>query len=162
MINLQHKNKGFTLIELLVVVAIIGILVTISMPSYQTYVAKAKSVAGLAEIKPAQTAIELAINEGKTNLLLGEDNEVEIGVRNSTSHCASIFYTLAENIDEETVVQCDLVGNPRVEGKMIALNRNTRTGFWNCVTDLEDDIKPLGCSNEDYVTTETTVAIRSN
>lgn len=35
------KKKGFTLIELLIVIAIVGVLVAISLPSYQGYVGKA-------------------------------------------------------------------------------------------------------------------------
>ena len=47
-VNVLKNNKGFSLIELMVVVAIIAILSTIAIPSYQTFQAKARQKEGFA------------------------------------------------------------------------------------------------------------------
>jgi type IV pilus assembly protein PilA len=47
-VNVLSNNKGFSLIELMVVVAIIAILSTIAIPSYQTFQAKARQKEGFA------------------------------------------------------------------------------------------------------------------
>lgn len=49
--------KGFTLLEILIAVAIIGIMVSISIPAYSHYIQKAKIVRCIAEIKLIETNI---------------------------------------------------------------------------------------------------------
>lgn len=55
----HRKNSGFTLIELMIVIAIIGILVAISIPSYQNYTRRAH----YAEVVEAAEPFKLGVQE---------------------------------------------------------------------------------------------------
>ena len=48
--NKKNKQLGFTLIELMITVAILGILSSIAVPSYMTYVTKSKRTEAKTEI----------------------------------------------------------------------------------------------------------------
>jgi type IV pilus assembly protein PilA len=47
---MKTNQKGFTLIELMIVVAIIGILASVGLPSYQSYISKAKGSGALQQL----------------------------------------------------------------------------------------------------------------
>jgi type IV pilus assembly protein PilA len=59
-----HAKNGFSLIELMIVVAIIGILTMIAIPSYQTYVQRARFAEVVTATDPFRTAIALALQQG--------------------------------------------------------------------------------------------------
>ena len=54
---LKRNNKGFTLVELMVVLLIIGILVAIAIPIYNSTQAKAKEKACAANLRTIDGAI---------------------------------------------------------------------------------------------------------
>jgi len=62
---IMHKIKrGFTLVELLIVIAIIGILTSIAIPSYQHYTQRARFAEVILATAPYKTAVTLALQEG--------------------------------------------------------------------------------------------------
>ena len=52
------RQPGFTLIEMMLVVAIVAILVTVGLPSYQQYVVRAKMADALIHLDAIRPTVE--------------------------------------------------------------------------------------------------------
>jgi type IV pilus assembly protein PilA len=130
----KKAQAGFTLIELMIVVAIIGILAAVAIPAYQDYVSKSKWAASLAEISPAKTGFEVALNDGLTPVVgtpaaATPMVEAGIGVQAENTN-TSIAVTNATSAGVLTATIKG--GSADVKGLLITLTRDPVTGSWSC------------------------------
>lgn len=150
-----HK-QGFTLIELMIVVAIIGILASIAIPSYQSYVAKSQASRVMTEASMLRSLLETCINEGKTTVGAGAGECNPSAVPSSLMDGASqTGETLAAGTGVPQVV-FDAAGTitvtatfsansiPIFLAKTVVWSRST-AGVWSCATTVDSAYKPRGC-----------------
>ncbi|OOF63398.1 prepilin-type N-terminal cleavage/methylation domain-containing protein [Rodentibacter pneumotropicus] len=84
-------KKGFTLIELMIVIAIIAILATIAIPSYQNYTKKAAMSELLQASAPLKSDVELCVyGTGNTSNCSGGSNGVAANVTTAKGYIKNI------------------------------------------------------------------------
>ena len=139
--------QGFTLIELIVVVALIGVLAAISIPLYQSYVAKAQITAAISDLNGAKSQYELIVSNGSAS------GNTDFTVPNMFfSGTESRICTYAVNAPDNTgnanqALVCQLQNVASVlSGESIYLGRNA-DGVWRCSTSnfISSKLKPIDC-----------------
>ena len=116
----SYQVKGFSLIELMIVIAIIGILASIAVPSYRSYIYKAKA----SELYSAVSAAELAVGE-----LVQSTAPAAVGT--GTTACASLAtggaaftFTATNNVQSVTIAPTCIITATNVPA---AMGNNTIT-----------------------------------
>ncbi|WP_246118690.1 pilin [Azomonas agilis] len=118
---------------------------------YQNYIYRAQALAGLSEISPAKTTIDLKILEGLNNDISGSDTLTlnKVGL-NKNKICSSISVSVTAS-NGLANINCMLKGGVKINGKTIQLTRtfsdapDAYTGQWTCNTNLDETIKPKNC-----------------
>lgn len=62
----MKMRRGFTLIEIMIVVAIVGILVTVAIPAYSSYMVRGKLIDAQSALTSARVALEQYYQDNRT------------------------------------------------------------------------------------------------
>ena len=130
--TMNKNNQGFTLIELMIVVAIIGILASLAVSTYQTYTVRAQLAEGLNMAAGAKSPlIEAYTQDG-----VAPANRLAAGMSPTATDTAGNYVSAVDIVNGRIVIT---MGGPRVHqaiaGQNFSLTPYETTGAtvsWRC------------------------------
>ena len=126
----MKKQLGFTLIELMIVIAIIGILASIAIPSYQNYVARSEATSGLGSISPIMTMVE----EGFQRIHPASSiSVITLGLDTLANPLGTVALAVEDSGATTLSFTLDRDASSGSKNGVVTLTRSTN-GHWACTT----------------------------
>ena len=127
--NYYYKSQaGFTLVELMIVVAIIGILASIAIASYQTRVKQSQLVSIYQELSHFKLPYQMLMDEG-VGATEFSPNGLNMPVQ--TKYCQFSVTEPNQNAITPNAVTCKIQDLSYLSEQTISLDRAVN-GSWNC------------------------------
>ena len=120
----MRKNQGFTLIELMIVVAIIGILISLALPAYQTYFGRSKFSEVMATVSAVRKSVDVCYQVKGGADLSNCNTFAKIGVDPGTSSPVTASIILQ---NDGSVVGTAITGNS-LNGETFILTPTVNAG----------------------------------
>lgn len=144
-------NKGFTLIEVMVIIVIISILVSISIPIYQSYIIRAQVINIISETEQYKTFINYTYSQ--TGFC---PSQIEIDQINNTQLSTSFISTSILSLPTTNSCQISFtLRNTKISSKLANKhldlifeinNIDNDTGHWKCKSiDISNIYLPNHC-----------------
>lgn len=152
----MHRHNGFTLIELLIVVTILGILMAIAFPQYQSYVARSQLSRAIGEASTGRALVEQCLSNGQLTVGTGSSacdptftgSNILMGAsQGSAVLSAGTGVPLISSPLTATTTITAAFGNnvsPLLVGKQVVWARDA-SGAWSCTTTASGSYVPAGC-----------------
>jgi len=138
------KIKGFTLIELMIAIAIVAILLSLAIPTYQDYTVRAK----ISEAMNIASAFKVMVSEYYITMAELPDDATVAGIDTtfSTEYISAVGYQKDSGTDDSAMIKLTLSENvsEEVAGKELLLTAVAKAGslHWICSSD-KSSAQPL-------------------